>query len=110
MTEPMDEVELRAAQDGLHNYPVPFLQHLIDNGEGWKSEGALGRAIVRALEDGTCVLGPAAHRDYHGNVVPARSQVEPGEKGTLEYANALRAQRGEPLLAESPDGTVEVAS
>lgn len=110
MTDPMAEVERQAAHDGLSNYPVAFLQHLIDSGEGWQSEGALSRAIVRALEDGTCVLGPVAHRDYHNNVVPARSDVAPGEKGSLEYANRLRAARGAPLLAESADGLVTEAT
>ena len=41
---------------------------------------------MKALEDGTCVLGPVAHRDYNNRVVPARSEVEPGAKGSLEYA------------------------
>jgi hypothetical protein len=106
----MIDPELQAEQDGLNRYPVAFLQNLIDNGEGWQSESALGRAIVRALEDGTCVLGPVAHRDYNGRVVPARSDVEPGAKGSLEYANRLRAERGDPLLVEGPDGTVTVAA
>ena len=104
--------ELEAERDGLNSYPVAFLQNLIDNGEGWMSEGALGRAIVKALEDGRCVLGPVAHRDYHTRVVPARGDVEPGAKGSLDYANRLRAERGEPRLVEGPDGrvTVETAS
>jgi hypothetical protein len=110
MTDPNAEVERRAEQDGLQRFSVAFLQHLIDSGEGWQSESAIGQAIVRALEDGTCVLGPAAHRDYHNRVVPARSDVEPGAKGTLDYANRMRAERGEPLLVEAPDGTVSVAS
>ncbi len=101
--------ELIAPQDGLDHYPVLFLQHLIDNGEGWMSESELGHAIVIALEDGTCVLGPVAHRDYNGHVVPARSHVEPGAKGSLDYANRLRAERGDPLLVEHEDGTVSVA-
>jgi hypothetical protein len=109
MTDSMDEVERKAEKDGLHNYPVAFLQNLIDNGEGWQSEGALGRAVMKALEDGTCVLGTTAHHDYHGRVVPARADVAPGAKGSLEYANRLRAERGEPLLVEGPDGTVSVA-
>jgi len=110
MTDPNADVEALAAHDGLHNYPVAFLQHLIDNGEGWKSEGGLSRAVVRALEDGTCVLGIEAHRDYHNNVVPSRREVAPGAKGSLPYANRLRAERGEPLLVEEPDGTVVEAS
>ena len=110
MTDPNAEVERRAEQDGLQHYPVAFLQNLIDNGEGWQSESALGQAVVQALEDGTCVLGPTAHRDYHGRVVPARGDVAPGGKGSLEYANRLRSQRGDPLLVEAPDGSVSVAS
>lgn len=105
----MTESENAFLADGLDHYPVPFLQNLIDNGEGWMSEGELGRAVVKALEDGTCVLGPVAHHDYHGNVVPARGDVAPGAKGSLEYANRLRAGRGEPRLVEGADGTVSVA-
>jgi hypothetical protein len=106
----MIDPEYQAAHDGLDRYPVAFLQNLIDNGEGWQSEGALSQAIVRALEDGTCVLGPVAHRDYNGRVVPARGEVEPGAKGTLEYANRLRAERHEPPLVEDADGQVMEAA
>ena len=102
-----DDPELaRSLADGRDNYPVRFLQNLIDNVEGWQSESELGRATVQALEDGTCVLGPVAHRDYHNNVVPARKDVEPGAKGSIEYANRLRAERGAKLLVEGADGSV----
>lgn len=110
MTESQEDVELRAERDGLNSYPVAFLQHLIDTGEGWKWEGAISAAVVRALENGTCVLGPVQHRDYHNNLVPARGEVEPGAKGSLEYANRLRAARGAPLLVEAADGTVSEAT
>jgi hypothetical protein len=106
----MIDPELQAERDGLNSYPVAFLQNLIDNGEGWQSEGALGRAIVKALEDGRCVLGTVAHHDYHGRVVPARSDVASGAKGSLEYANRLRAERGEPQLVEGADGSISVAA
>ncbi len=106
----MIDPEIQAEQDGRNFYPVAFLQNLIDNGEGWQSEGALSMAIVKALEDGTCVLGPVAHRDYNGHVVPARADVAPGAKGSLEYANRLRAERGDPLLVEGENGTVAVDS
>ena len=105
-----DDPELaRSLQDGRDHYPVAFLQHLIDNGEGWQSESDLGRAVVKALEDGTCVLGPVAQRDYHGRVVPARGEVADGEKGSFAYANKLRAARGAKLLVELADGTVAEA-
>jgi len=102
--------ELEAERDGLSHYPVAFLQNLIDNGEGWQAEGALSRAIVNALEDGRCVLGPVAHRDYNNRVVPARRDVAPGAKGSLEYANRRRAERGEPQLVEAADGTIGVVT
>ena len=98
------------AQDGLDHYPVAFLQHLIDNGEGWKQQGELPRAITRALEDGSCVLGPVAHHDYFNNVVPARTDVEAGVKGSLAYANRLRAERGAAQLVEAGDGSISEAA
>jgi len=104
------EINPEDVKDGLDHYPVAFLQHLIDNGEGWKVQSDLARAIMLALEDGTCVLGPVAHRDYNNHVVPARGDVEAGAKGSLTYANRLRAQRGDPLLEERADGTVGEAS
>lgn len=106
----MIDPEAQIERDGLNHYPVAFLQNLIENGEGWQSEGSLSLAIVRSLEDGTCVLGTRAHRDYHNNVVPARADVEPGAKGSIEYANAKRAARGLPALVEAADGTVSEAS
>ena len=106
----MTDVNPENIQDGLDHYPVAFLQNLIDNGEGWKVQSDLARAIMLALEDGTCVLGPVAHRDYNNHVVPARSEVEPGAKGSLVYANRLRAERGLPQLVETADGIVVEAA
>ena len=102
----MIDPEAQIERDGLNHYPTAFLQNLIDNGEGWQSEGSLSAAVVRALEDGTCVLGVVAHRDYHNNIVPARGDVAEGAKGSLAYANARRADRGLPPLVEDADGTV----
>lgn len=102
----MIDPEAQIERDGLNNYPTAFIQNLIDNGEGWQSEGSLSAAVVRALEDGTCVLGPVAHRDYHNNIVPARADVAPGAKGSLEYANAKRAERGLPMLVAADDGFI----
>jgi hypothetical protein len=102
----MTELDPENVQDGLGQRPVAFMQHLIDNGEGWKVQSDLARAIMLALEDGTCVLGPVAHHDYNNRVVPARTEVEPGAKGSLAYANRLRAERGAPLLVENADGTI----
>jgi hypothetical protein len=66
------------------------LQALIDSGTAWQLEGSVGRAAMRAIESGECVLGPEGHRDYWGNYVPSRFEVEPGTKGSVEYAENMQ--------------------
>lgn len=87
-------------------YGLPSMQSLIDTGAAWRLEGSIGRAAMGALASGECVLPAVAHRDYWGTTVPARGELEPGSIGTIDYANRCRAERGDPLLAELPDGTV----
>jgi hypothetical protein len=65
---------------------IDELQGLIDSGAAWRLEGSVGRAAMAAIEDGLCVLGEVGHRDYWGNYIPSRHEVEPGTKGSLEYA------------------------
>lgn len=62
------------------------LQAMIDDGKAWHMEGSIGRAAMDALEAGVCFLPIAGHRDYYGNLVPARTMLKPGTKGTLENA------------------------
>ena len=69
---------------------VNNLQELIDSGMAWRLEGSVGRAAMRAIEDGECVLGEVGHTDYWGNYVPSRYEVQAGTKGSMEYA--LRMQ------------------
>lgn len=80
------------------------LQDLIDTGMAWRLEGAIGRAAMDAIEAGACVLGPVGHRDYWGNYVPSRYEVEPGTKGSAEYA---RARGFEPRGFEPEHETTE---
>ena len=69
---------------------IDDLQGLIDSGMAWRLEGSVGRAAMAAIEDGACVLGEVGHRDYWGNYVPSRHEVEPGTKGSLEYAERMQ--------------------
>jgi hypothetical protein len=62
----------------------PTLQSLIDSGTVWSLEGSAGRAAMQALESGACFLPLQRSRDYWGNTIPARSDLKPGTKGTLE--------------------------
>jgi hypothetical protein len=65
---------------------IDDLQELIDSGAAWRLEGGVGRAAMEAIEAGACVLGEVGHRDYWGNYVPSRYEVQPGTKGSIEYA------------------------
>jgi hypothetical protein len=62
------------------------LQGWIDSGVAWQLEGAVGREAMRCLADGRCFLPKERHRDYWGNVVPSRDDVQPGTKGSLELS------------------------
>lgn len=71
------------------------LQALIDSGDAWRLEGAVGRAAMAAIENGDAVLGEVGHHDYWGNYVPSRHEVVPGTLGSVEYAERMREEREE---------------
>jgi hypothetical protein len=60
-------------------------QRLVNSGQAWMMEGAVGRTAMSLIEQGEIVLGEQGHRDYYGNYVPSRHEVEPGTKGSVEY-------------------------
>ena len=64
------------------------MQDLINSGMAWRLEGSVGRQCMAAIEAGACILGEEGFRDYYGNYVPSRYEVEPGTKGSVEYAEA----------------------
>jgi hypothetical protein len=64
---------------------VDKLQALIDSGMAWRLEGAVGRAAYSAIEQGYCMLGERAFKDYWGTPVPSRHDVKPGTIGSPEY-------------------------
>ena len=69
------------------------LQELINSGLAWKLEGSVGRAAMAAIEAGECVLGTVGHYDYYGNYIPSRYEVQPGTKGSYEYADRMAMER-----------------
>jgi hypothetical protein len=60
-------------------------QELINSGMAWRLEGSIGRACMNAIEAGACMLGRSGHRDYWGNYVPSRDEVQAGTKGSFDY-------------------------
>lgn len=65
------------------------VQDVINSGDAWLLEGAVGRSAMRAIESGWAILGRTGHSDYYGNYVPSRYEVKDGTKGSLSYANAM---------------------
>ena len=75
---------------GATGEPAYFeaLQRVINGGEGWKFQGSYGRAMMAAIEEGRCLLGPQPAQDAWGNRIPSRTEVEPGTKGSREFVVA----------------------
>lgn len=72
------------------------LQLLINEGQ-WSFEGSIGRAMMQAINEGVCVLGPHPAYDYWGNRIPARSEVIPTTKGGIVYAYNMLTYKEWPL-------------
>ena len=76
------------------------VQHAINSG-AWSLQGSYGRTMMGAIESGHCVLGRNSARDYWGNRIPARDEVMPGTKGSVEYvAERMGAEWAEAIAAE----------
>jgi hypothetical protein len=74
------------------------MQSLINSGQAWKLQGSYGRAAMQAIENGDCVLGKVGHKDYWGNYVPSRFEVQEGTKGSLEYAKVNNPEAYEYII------------
>jgi len=77
----MNIEQIKAMQS---EYGFTEIQNLIDTGVAWVMEGSIGRQAMDCLKSGACFLPEAAHRDYYGNKVPARQEVQEGSTGSLE--------------------------
>lgn len=61
----------------------------------WNRRNTLREALIPALiEMGECMLGEEGHRDYWGNYVPSRHEVEAGSKGSPEYCKERSNDNG----------------
>ena len=60
------------------------IQKMIDSGIVWGMEGSMGRYAMDLLESGACMLPKKSHRDYYGNRIPSRDELQKGSKGTFE--------------------------
>jgi len=68
------------------------LQRQINAGSIWHMQGSMGRAAMDAIESGNCVLGVERFRDYWGNLIPARTDVKNGTKGSRLFVKRARGE------------------
>lgn len=78
---PMKYQQIRKLQK---EHGLSELQSMIDSGAAWLMEGSIGREASRMLDAGACMLPKVPHRDYYGNMIPARVMLKPGTKGTFQ--------------------------
>ena len=72
-------------EDATEEEVIEGYQELINSGMAWKLEGHVGRTAMSLIESGHCMLGEEGYRDYWGNYVPSRYEVEAGTTGSKEF-------------------------
>ena len=60
------------------------IQRTINSGM-WGLQGSYGRTMMAAIEQGLCLLGKQPARDYYGNRIPSRDEVQEGTKGSYQF-------------------------
>ena len=72
---------------------IERFQELVNSGQAWLLEGAVGREATALIEGGYITLGDDGHQDYWGNYVPSKTEVQSGTKGSEAFVKARTAER-----------------
>ena len=64
---------------------IQTVQTLVNTGLAWELEGHVGRTCMDAIQNGDVMLGVDRFTDYYGSLVPSRTDVKPGTKGSRDY-------------------------
>jgi hypothetical protein len=76
------------------------MQRTINSGM-WGLQGSYGRAMMDAISAGLCMLGRDQARDYYGNTIPSRDDVQAGTKGSYQFVVDERGQEWADLMLEA---------
>ena len=76
------------------------IQRAINSGM-WGLQGSYGREMMNAISAGLCLLGHNDARDYYGNHIPSRDQVQAGTKGSYDFVAAERGEDWADMMAEA---------
>ena len=69
-----------------HLYGYKELQQSINNGSIWHMEGSSGRYAMDCIKQGKCILPTKSYRDYYGNKIPSRYEVNKKSIGSYYWA------------------------
>lgn len=75
------------------------IQRAINSGM-WGLQGSYGRTMMEAIESDYCLLGRSRARDYYGNTIPSRDDVQEGTKGSLDYVRDLQGDKWAEFISE----------
>lgn len=75
------------------------IQRAINSGM-WGLQGSYGRTMMEAIESGYCLLGRSRAKDYYGNTIPSRDDVQEGTKGSLDYVRDLQGDKWAEFISE----------
>jgi len=79
----MEALTLEQIINLQEQYGLTEWQKKIDSGLCWHLEGWYGRRATELLESGACMLPEVPRKDYWGNIIPARTSLQEGTKGSL---------------------------
>ena len=79
------EVELIEGEAESEQEYFCAVQAAINAMHAWHMQGSMGRAMMDAIDEGRCMLGHEATRDYWGNRIPSRTEVQDGTKGSRSF-------------------------
>ena len=90
----MNQYDIDVIESGLGTPEEYYMaiQSAINSGMGWKMQGSYGRTMMDAIRAGYCMLGHSSSRDYYGNFIPSRDDVQEGTKGSYEYVIQMQGQ------------------
>lgn len=77
------------------------MQRQVNSGM-WSLQGSHGRAMMQAIEDGDVLLGRKGARDYYGNYIPSRDEVQAGTKGSYEFVAERNGPHWADLMRDQP--------
>jgi hypothetical protein len=80
----LEDVMTIESEDAPEQEYFEAMQRTINSGM-WGLQGSYGRQMMAAIEAGYCMLGQSDARDYYGNHIPSRDQVQSGTKGSVKY-------------------------